>query len=461
MTIYYGVGYFATLNNSYFALALAFFSGTATVSTVLLTRNGMTVFNPFLYVSLSIFLGYGGRLLFIRYFPENNRATYLLWGENFNLIADESITICAGIVALCIGFLALGTKRLPFNYNANLHYQVSQKKLLWVALGVIAICSVAALNYVSSAGVDLYSIAGISKKRAVEVTGSDGTLHYTALGHLRVWFVLSELTAYLCLIVFFKQKRKIFLWLSIGLLLTSAIVPFLSSSRSSIIFLALNTGLLCLAFGVRIPKILWVAVASFSIAILLGMGALREYKDSDTLDADLIEFVRGPLEATVGSGNFFPGVRSAIIIDRVPEAFQYELGSTYLYWVVQPIPRIIWPEKPNTALGIRVRQDILRGYVRNSGSPPGMIGEGYMNFGSLGAILGPLLIGLLLRLYFNTFLPTIGTSTFYSLMYVATLLKVGLYFIALNFSFLIAQILIIAFWVITLKKFTLAKPRKS
>lgn len=74
---------------------------------------------------------------------------------------------------------------------------------------------------------------------------------------------------------------------------------------------------------------------------------------------------------------------------------EYLYGQSFLMFIVAPIPRVLWPDKPNVRIGPYVAQDLLD-FRNNSGTPPSAIGEFYINFGWVGIALGMMIFGALL-----------------------------------------------------------------
>lgn len=68
----------------------------------------------------------------------------------------------------------------------------------------------------------------------------------------------------------------------------------------------------------------------------------------------------------------------------------HDHGQLYVNALLMPIPRDLWPSKP---LQISVRfRDFLFGDTMG-GAPPGLLGEGYIAFGSIGVVLASIVMG--------------------------------------------------------------------
>jgi hypothetical protein len=85
-----------------------------------------------------------------------------------------------------------------------------------------------------------------------------------------------------------------------------------------------------------------------------------------------------------------------------PDVQPYYGGSSYSYFLVSLIPRAIWPNKP-TATGSSTQFAIEYGIIseeiaKTASFGPTLIGEGYVNFGILGALMVMFLQGAILSL---------------------------------------------------------------
>jgi oligosaccharide repeat unit polymerase len=145
------------------------------------------------------------------------------------------------------------------------------------------------------------------------------------------------------------------------------------------------------------------------------------------------------------------------IIENVPERIPYLYGKSYLWTILNVIPRRYWPEKPGT-IGLYLNREFTNSKAI-SGVPPSLIGEFYLNYSMLGVIIGCFLFGnisaLILRKYYNNL-----ENPKYQLLYTSYLV----YFIPImvrteirsainNFAYIIITLLIGSIIIKPLKRY--------
>jgi len=83
------------------------------------------------------------------------------------------------------------------------------------------------------------------------------------------------------------------------------------------------------------------------------------------------------------------------IVDYVPEKVDYLWGSTYAKFFLWPIPRTLWPEKPEGISRVIVRHFYPDLYDKGLSVSPTIAGEAYFNFGTLGIVIIMALFGVI------------------------------------------------------------------
>ena len=84
------------------------------------------------------------------------------------------------------------------------------------------------------------------------------------------------------------------------------------------------------------------------------------------------------------------------IIDGIPSRSPFLWGSSFAYLLVHPIPRSVWPDKPEAPIATITRVT-LGSEAAKAGVAYPNIGEFYANFGVLGIFVGMWLFGVALR----------------------------------------------------------------
>jgi hypothetical protein len=124
------------------------------------------------------------------------------------------------------------------------------------------------------------------------------------------------------------------------------------------------------------------SLALFVMAVLVG--GLRNQADVKSVDTDA--FLAKQL-----SGGVF--ATTAVLVDTVPSQHPYLGGTSYAELLVMPVPRAVWPEKPEGEV-----KELQRAFFgQELGASFALYGEGYANFGWLGAGVASLLFGLALE----------------------------------------------------------------
>ena len=136
---------------------------------------------------------------------------------------------------------------------------------------------------------------------------------------------------------------------------------------------------------VRLWKL--VLVLLFTASLAIASRFLRGYVGTDAeATIDLREYAR--LSVTRGDmGHSWLVMR---IIELVPTKHDYLHGQSYWRLILVPIPRSMYPEKPQNTE--RIVGQLLYPDVVGLTLPPGIVGDLYLNFGIVG-IFGMLLVG--------------------------------------------------------------------
>lgn len=220
-------------------------------------------------------------------------------------------------------------------------------------------------------------------------------------GHYAFLLYAGVLSAYFYMAFGFWRRQKILFFSCFSI---SLILVFLATGSRAILIIAMIIAIMIFYREVgRLPILKLMLAGVVSLAII-GIGG--EYRAAQRGAQDLGDI-------TLGSG-FLGGVVDGFsefasrststsgelgIYGRIPSQLDFIYGSSYLAFIVTPVPRFLWNDKPRagghqTAVYVFDRPD--------TAIPPGGVGELYMNFGLIGVVVGMLITGFLYKVVFNT-----------------------------------------------------------
>jgi len=143
------------------------------------------------------------------------------------------------------------------------------------------------------------------------------------------------------------------------------------------------------------PGVIGIVVASLVTVLMVSIiggtrGATRAGADLD----------RGDIAIGETGSNFTQDLRIYPpfyrMLDVFPTDYDYLWGSSYMYVFISPIPRVLWPGKPDAPVRSVLRVIAGERAVQQGLAYPNL-GEFYVNFGLAGEIMGMFLFGFLLR----------------------------------------------------------------
>ena len=127
-------------------------------------------------------------------------------------------------------------------------------------------------------------------------------------------------------------------------------------------------------------------------------------------------------EGAIGGRNFDMMDNLVSVLYYTPSPLPYLLGSSYLHFFVNYVPRGLWPGKPKGIDSILAEK--IYGWGMG-GAPPGTIGELYFNFQLPGVLMGMALFGFFARCVW-TYARRERRHPFLALFFGATLVFIGM-----------------------------------
>lgn len=391
-----------------------------------LFRKRYDVFEPLSFALLTVLFGITLRAIYMATFDNDNIRDVLLFGKRI-----DDIILGGNFVIFSIAFFVMGYMiRFPvidFNRFSIIRKDNWNTPRLFIVIGFLLLVSVLCIIiYVKNMGIATLMLSNISTKHSFVVSGAD--YKYSSLSYYR-WGASLAQPAFFLFLTWFSANRKS--WVSpagafcVFLGLLSAVFPIFNSSRSDVVTIFIMALVLVHYVRREIPVklILWAMV--LSVVLILAMSALR--KKPSTMD-EIMPYFTGEkaLEIMVGNQNFFGIDKAAHIVAAVPGHLEYQYGTTLVSWLVAPIPRTLWPQKPVIAMGGTIGQYVygskdLSG--KGGGIPPGYAVELYCSFGYLGVMGGMFLLGCFLKFLYQSARPFMHKNKNAVLLYVPVMIS--------------------------------------
>ncbi len=415
-------------------------------------RKSFDVFEPIVPMAISTFIGGTLRSMYIAWSPRDYSVVQFLVGDMTpSQLAQYEFMVPIALASMALGYLAwrgrVPIERLPVMRNTQ--WPAARTLLIAGTYALLGMIGVYIL--IKSTGISFAGLAGLSAKRTIDLSSQGGD-QYAHAGYLRWLAACLRVSLLLLYMAWASRKdadgnpkpfgpfRAIVL---VGLLLACMVWPVLSSSRTAVIEIVFNLMVIYVYarnrgnFG-RFFRIC-MTVLVFALVVLVGMGLWRNLSQRGTVTP--APFLQTFADQSLGSGNFLPAERAAFIMANYGDR-PYRYGSSYLVWLTMPIPKSLWPDRPD----ISEMDDFVKGQIYGrdviqGGYPPGMIGEAYINFGYFGVLFIPFLLGALQRFVYVTFRPLLGVNRNATLLYAAILWEIGFQVADLNISLLMANVI--------------------
>jgi hypothetical protein len=397
------------LGHAALLIALAHLSVAALLLAPLAARQRLTLFDPLTLILA--YLAIGAVLpAYLIAFHDSPRLRFILNGQPPEAFVEGALWYLLGTFLIGLGYGACRTRVAVERWMPKDSAITAQGVLRASVIGG-ALSLLAALWFVQTTG----GLEALSVKRSVQIETGAGVVHSSAsylrmLGDLAFLLLLTGLS-------FFLRKDTRPPWLVFtALTLIAALIPFLASSRESIVFLLLGLVIVLGCYG-RLSGRGIVVFAGTALVLFSLMTGLRSLSQGG---AERLE-APNALIALGESGNGLSLIGTSHILSGVPEKMPYRLGATYLSWISAPVPRRLWPEKPDISLGKEIREVIIGQPVIRSGRPPSILSEGWINFGPVGFVITGFFFGYVLRLLALSFAPVMTRNIFLPPLYITLL----------------------------------------
>lgn len=322
-------------------------------------------------------------------FPDEQRLDALFFlGREPRYFYPAAAWLLLGLMMLTLGWLAV-----PSRANPPRPMRPHAGRLVALALVLLVFSVVATVLYIQRTG-GLESGDWSAKRTVIpdlELAGSG----YRSYGGLRFLASLAMFGHLLVLVPLLSPGTPVrHRWwlgtLAVLLLVAACVVPFYASLRTP---LAINLVMSAAMFAIHGQRRTRALMLTFTLAVTaLGVWAMTVMRPSNPNTGATLP---GVFEAAVINRNQIDLPKTAHILAAVPEELPWQYGKTLARWVLAPLPRSLWPDKPVIPPGPEIGRAIYD--QRVAGVPPGMVAEWYWNFGWPGIVVGAFTLGGLLR----------------------------------------------------------------
>ena len=204
------------------------------------------------------------------------------------------------------------------------------------------------------------------------------------------WF----LPALMIMIAFHKPRTRNRVLLLIGFVIIFTIYMTIGF-RYRILLLMLAPVTYLYMLRRRRPGLGGLLIAGFVTVLMIGLigGTRSATRTGRDIDTDVFEVAQSG-SRFANDLRIYPPYYT--LLQAFPTDHDYLWGSSYLYVFLSPIPRALWPGKPDAPVRVVLRTAFGERAVQQGLAYPNL-GEFYVNFGLPGEILGMALFGYLLR----------------------------------------------------------------
>jgi oligosaccharide repeat unit polymerase len=430
------LGFIITSNVSYALAGIALVAfGLTLLPSIFNHAKAYDTFQPANFLALTTLFGVTLHTLYILTVDNFTTRNFLMLGRDPVFLNRALIVICLALVCWLIGY-NLRTAQLPLQrWSITRATLWNKRRFIWAVWILILVSLVCTFLYMRELGLTPDSLATkLSGKRRLVVEDADYA--FAALGYY-LWGASLISYAFYLLVAYVAYER-LSLRSPMGLAmivcgLLACVLPFITSSRAEIIYNLLLAIMIWHYARRRISLQTILIVGVIAVTIFAFVGSLRftgGQVTEDSLQLGSEAFVK----SLVGTRNWLGVSKTAHIMAAVPEKISYKLGSTMVGWLVAPVPRTLWKDKPIIRTGQLLGPLVFDATKNLTGSPPGLIAELYLNFSLPAVFIGLLFLGLFIKTLYQSALPLVATHRNVLLLYLMLVLRFSLDIFAGDFN---------------------------
>jgi oligosaccharide repeat unit polymerase len=327
-------------------------------------------------------------------------ASDLLAGEKYffgklvtPLVPRGSAFLAVGIVAMWAGYYARGIGRRIARAIPGPSNRPDGAVAYACVLGLVALVLFG--TYIQIAGLSWLRFLSLGQVHHA-LSSSDGSLGSENPFQNYFYSTVDWLTvAFMLLYAFSRRGRVWLLPIFACLLLIYTTIGF----RYRVLILVMAPVVYWYLAGRRRPGVVVMVTAALCCIGMIGIigNTRRAFRTGSDVETDQLSLESTGESFTRSLDIYQPYLA---IVDAFPDRRQFLWGSSFAYLLVQPIPRRLWPDKPEAPIK-RIDRMILNDVAAKSGVAYPNVGEFYVNFGVLGIAVGMWLFGISMRILYE------------------------------------------------------------
>ena len=372
----------------------------APVGTAILHRP-YDIFHPLNFAALSLFFGVFGRVIYL--LTSNSPAALgLLEGQGIDSLIPGALLSMVGSTLICIGFVCARQTELRVPFLGKILEGFREERLMFQLPVVFVVCAFGVALFLQATGFEYSGILNLSQKRRVVINDVESSLGYHRLIAQDVpRAILLVLTAMWCA---GYRRSHYFRAALIGFAGMAILLPFLASSRANVLYAMIAVCVVInRARGIKLHTLAITGV--MACVVIFGMLMLRRVTTRNE-SVSVQSIAEMGLEPLFGNHSFADVCKLSHVYQAVPGLIDYKYGASFAGILWAPIPRQVWPGKPEIAMGREITEKIynrgMKMKKKGGGTPPGIFVESIVNFSVYGFPFALLVVGALFRVLYNS-----------------------------------------------------------
>lgn len=382
-----GVALFASSNADAIVLSIAVASLAVVLAPAIFTTN-YSLEEPLTFVIASVVLGFTLKAFYLVAFTGQNVTVdeKLLLGLNIQSLVFGGIVILTGLASFSVGYLFV--RKHKTRKRARPGRIWSTKKLILWSTFITAVSFIGFILFAISIGAVFDGFDSLSAKRFRDDDGAvtasrTGTIDYL----LYRIALLAKFPLYLLFVHWILTRFPFFSFVGAMMFFSGFLalfVPFFVNNRAGVLLPIVDLVILGVILTGRVNLRFLISVGSIAAVLVFAGGYIRSGGDFS-----------GFYNQVFGGRYLIDITKTAHIVNYFNDTGDWLLGLSLVSWIYKIFPLFTPPLPELQNIGFYLGY-VVFGYPQ-SGVPPGIIAELFINYGWYGLVIGMFLFGVLLK----------------------------------------------------------------